>query len=316
MNTLADTALSIGINPDTLPACPVVGKWYFLAAVGKAKSNTSCRLRMLAHDVAYLHNFITGDAVTWFSDDIKKDPEQLKQAVNAAKYAQSMAERERERTYTQAAKNAKNIIDKFCTAPDPNHPYLLTKGLKPTRSIYQEGDNLVIPVYSFSDDGHRIQSLQHISPNGAKRFLKGGKMTGGIYTNPESMFAKNSPNYTPAYNGSRDIIIAEGWATSQSLAQQHGIKGWHICAFNAGNLFAVAHQIRLRYRNAPIIIAADNDKAGIKAAKDACWLTNATYYTPEFTDTERDKFGNVSDWNDRYLIDNGLMPLKPKKDNE
>lgn len=317
MSTLAETALSIGINSEKLPACPTLGKWYYLPALGKPKTNTACRARALAHGVVYLCNHVTGDTVTWFSDDLPQDPEALAKLKKQAEYAQYQAKRDQEKRYKKASIDAKNIITNYCTQANPNHPYLLAKGLKPTKHLYQQLNELVIPVYdSLSFFSPSIQSLQFIGVKGNKRFLRGGKMAYGCYWDGEKfdypkIEAMNARN-VPTYNGHDDIIISEGWATSQSLAQQWGVKGWHISAFNAGNLKKVALAIGKKYPRAAIIIAADNDQTGIKAAKEACFLVNGVLHMPEFTDHERETYKSATDWNDRYLIDKGLMPLQKK----
>ena len=68
MNELYATALAIGINPDKLPAAPVIGKWYYMPLIGKSNSNTSGRAKALGVGVVYLQNMVTGDKVTHFDD--------------------------------------------------------------------------------------------------------------------------------------------------------------------------------------------------------------------------------------------------------
>jgi putative DNA primase/helicase len=107
------------------------------------------------------------------------------------------------------------------------------------------------------------------------------------------------------YKTGERIIIAEGWATSQSLAQHWHIDGWHVVCFNTGNMLTVAKALRKSYPFAQIVIAADNDVsgAGQAAAQLAAKAIGATVSMPTFTDEERAKYGKVSDWQDRWHID-------------
>jgi putative DNA primase/helicase len=293
MNALHQTALSIGINPERLPHAPTIGKWYYLPLVGKPNSNTSGRFKALGVGVAFMQNMATGDKVTHF-DDKPTDKAELARWQKEAKAAQQQAYREQQKKYEQAAIMAHSVWFDCAIAPDLMHPYLVNKRLKPY-GLRQYSKNLVVPVYSFSTG--KIQSLQYIYPQkdtqgNDKRFITGGRMSGGYFA-------------ARRYKTGEQIVISEGWATSQSLAQQWHVDGWHICAFNAGNLITVAKAIRQRYPFATIIIAADNDEsgAGQVAAAQAAKAVGAIVSMPEFTAEERVFYGKVSDWQDRWVID-------------
>ena len=288
MNALYATALSIGINPERLPLNPVVGKFYRLQAINKPSSDKSCYIKFMAQGVAVLGNWSTGDKVTHF-DDKPTDKAELDRLQKEAKAAQAQAYREQVKAWEEAAISARTIWFDYSTSPDLTHPYLIKKRLKPYGLTLFRG-SLVVPVYSLVDS--KIQSLQFIEANGDKRFLTGGKTTGGYFA-------------ARAYRTGEQIVISEGWATSQSLAQHWHIEGWHICAFNAGNLITVAKAIRQRYPFAKIVIAADNDVSGVgqvQAAK-AAKAVGAIVSMPEFTAEERSFYGKVSDWQDRWVID-------------
>jgi putative DNA primase/helicase len=288
MNALHQTAISIGINPERLPHAPTIGKWYRLPLVGKPNSNTSGRAKALGTGIVYLQNMATGDKVTHF-DDKPTDKAELDRWQKEAKAAQQQAYREQQKKYEQAAIRSRSTWFDYAIAPDTKHPYLVNKRLKPY-GIKQLHNQIVIPVYAFTTG--TIQSLQLIEVNGSKRFLTRGKMSGGYFA-------------TRPYKTGEQIVIAEGWATSQSLAQQWHVDGWHVCAFNANNLIIVAKLIRSRYPFATIIIAADNDEsgAGQMAAAQAAKAVGASVSMPEFTAEERAFYGKVSDWQDRWMID-------------
>ena len=185
---------------------------------------------------------------------------------------------EREASQTEAAKRAK-VLWKSARCADPNHPYLSRKKVG-AHSIRQLDDNLVIPLRVASD----MQSLQFISPEGDKKFLYGGRVSGcnhgiGVPSNP--------------------LIICEGYATAATLHEvlQLGV----AIAFNAGNLTRVAIELQRRYPNSQIVIAADNDTCtvgnpGLRYATEAASAVNGRYIAPRFGTTNSAE--PLTDWND------------------
>ena len=287
-DSLPNTLAAAGINTDRLPYPLSVGKFYRLPAVGKSAADKSCYVKLLATGVAVFGNWSTGDKGEWFADK-PTDKAELARWTKEAKAAQAKAYREQVKVWDEAAIRARRCWFDLCIAADNYHPYLQKKRLKPY-GLRQYQNSLVVPVYSITDN--KTQSLQFIEANSNKRFLMGGKMQGGYFAARQ-------------YKTGEQIVIAEGWATSQSLAQHWHIDGWHVCAFNAGNLITVAKAMRKRHQFAQIIIAADNDAsgAGQVAAAQAAKAIGAIVTMPEFTAEERAKFGKVSDWQDRWAID-------------
>ena len=85
----------------------------------------------------------------------------------------------------------------------PRHRYLVAKGIRP-HGVRTDHGQLVLPVRSTSGELH---SLQFISPTGEKRFLTGGRVSGGY-------FSIGKP---------QDILcIAEGFATAASIHEATG----------------------------------------------------------------------------------------------
>jgi hypothetical protein len=96
----------------------------------------------------------------------------------------------------------------------------------------------------FSTIAGNLQSFQHISADGTKRFLPGGRMAGGRCWLGE-----------PGAVG--PLVLAEGIATAASIRQA---TGWPVCAcFSAGNLRRVAESLRNQYPAAELFVAADDD---------------------------------------------------------
>jgi putative DNA primase/helicase len=229
----------------------------------------------------------TGDKVTHF-DDKPTDKAELARWDKQAKAAQAQAKRELDKQHQEAAIRARSIWFDLCIAADNYHPYLQKKRLKPY-GLKQYRNALIVPVYSLTDG--KIQTVQYIERDGFKHFMEHG----------------NSKGYFAArrYKTGEQIVISEGWATSQSLAQHWHIDGWHVVCFNTGNMLTVAKALRKSYPFAQIVIAADNDVsgAGQAAAQLAAKAIGATVSMPTFTDEERAKYGKVSDWQDRWHID-------------
>ena len=202
-----------------------------------------------------------------------------------------------------SARKATGIWAGAAKAP-ADHPYLVAKKINPHGLRLHKG-MLVAPVRRSGE----ITSLQFIGPDGDKRFLKGGQVDGG---------------YASISGGSKDrskIVIAEGYATAASLHEATGFPA--IAAFNAGNIMAVAKEIRAKYPEAEIIIGADNDRftvirgepvnVGIVKAKAVVDAIGGRASWPVFADDD----GQPTDWNDhasRYGLErtrNAFLGLEP-----
>ncbi|MGL5011046.1 MAG: toprim domain-containing protein [Paracoccaceae bacterium] len=119
--------------------------------------------------------------------------------------------------------------------------YLQRKGCKPHGTRVSHGA-VMVPVYGVAG----IMSLQMISEDGSKRFLKGSQIEGGYF-----------PIADKGETLER-LVICEGFATGAAIRES---TGWPVvCAFNAGNLVSVAKAMRGKYPDAKIIIGADSDR--------------------------------------------------------
>src|SRR5690606_28851747 len=105
------------------------------------------------------------------------------------------------------------------------------------------------------------QGLQIIPPEegGKKRFLSGMRAAGGFFTIGTKM--SEGP-----------VVIGEGVATCASIHEATGLPV--LAALSSGNLIAVAKEVRRTCPDAPIILAADDerrgeDSPGLVAAKRA-----------------------------------------------
>jgi putative DNA primase/helicase len=118
-------------------------------------------------------------------------------------------------------------------------PYAIRPDLPPAKRPDYRGC-LLIPVTI----DRRILSLQFIRPDGAKRFLSGGRTEGGYFA-------------IGAAQDDRPLYLAEGLATAATIHEL--TQAPTVAAFNAGNLEPVARHMRARWPERQIIIAADND---------------------------------------------------------
>lgn len=227
----------------------------------------------------------TGESASWSSraqaDLTLTDRIRLKHILANARQRLSDERRQRQES---AATIARRMWTQARPA-DPRHPYLVAKRVM-VHGLRQVGNLLLVPV----TDGQRLISLQTITPAGDKRFLKGGRMTGGFY------LMADAPQSSP-------LVIGEGFATIATLMEQTGCPG--VVAFTAGNLLAVARELRRRYPDTPIVMAGDNDQwtpgnPGATQARAAAVAIRAKLMVPDFTGM--DLSAKPTDWNDYYRL--------------
>lgn len=191
----------------------------------------------------------------------------------------------------QQAKVAETAASQFAKMSDApaEHPYLARKQITANNAKYNpDTQSLVVPLY---DSAGKLWSLQHINPDGEKRFLPGGRKKGC---------------FCPFGDETDTIVICEGFATAASI---HAATGFYtVAAMDAGNLSPVACEIRNKHPKAKIIIAADNDwesenNTGVNAAVVAADEAYAALCVPEI-DTP-----GMSDFND-IAVSQGLEKVK------
>lgn len=160
----------------------------------------------------------------------------LKERKNQARRLRDIEQRHRQNV---AAQNASRLwLD--ARPADPEHAYLLRKAVLPY-SLRQRGNALLVPLVH---DG-QVVNLQRIYPDGTKRFLCGGKVS-GCY----SLIGLITPG--------QPVYVCEGWATGATLHAETGAAV--ACAMNAGNLLLVAQRLRREHPHSPLIIAGDDDR--------------------------------------------------------
>lgn len=164
------------------------------------------------------------------------------------------------------------------SAADPQHPYLIAKGIK-AHGIRQEGEKLLVPMR----DGQELHSIQSIDSSGVKRFQGGGRVAGC---------------YHSIGKPGKLLCIAEGYATGASIHEAAGLPV--AIAFNAGNLEAVARSLRAKMPDTRIVICADDDvgtegNPGLTKAREAAAAVGGVLAVPEFGE---DRPAGATDFND------------------
>ena len=195
---------------------------------------------------------------------------------------------QRDETQARAARRAQEIWEEQSAPEGGTHAYLQRKGLNGaygTRRTISDEPALLVPM---RDIAGMLCNLQFISPDGEKRFMRDGRVSGCYYALSEPADAAR-------------IIICEGFATGASLAEC--FSGAVIVAFNAGNLKPVADALRIVFPTMPMVIAADWDTptdgdggTGYKAACAAAIAIDAEVWSPEPIPVR-----NKTDFNDSHL---------------
>ena len=192
-------------------------------------------------------------------------------AKMAALVADVSRKREAERLAVALAA-AKKAGVMWIAAKEASHPYLDRKGIcsSGTRVL---GKLLLIPV---RDAAGALRSLQMISADGGKKFLRGGDVAGcftwlrvGEATGPR-------------------IYICEGLATGTTIHAATKCAPVAV-AFSCGNLLPVAQTLRRRYPAGRFTICADNDhhtdgNPGVRHATSAARAIRARVAIPNGMD--------------------------------
>ena len=179
----------------------------------------------------------------------------------------------------EAGKKATAIWQAARPAP-ADHPYLRMKNINAHGLRVHEG-SLIAPLR----DGAALHSLQFIRPDGDKRFLTGGRVSGCSFLLGDEGNA---------------LCIAEGFATGASIREATGCAV--AVAFNAGNLLSVAVALRLKSPHLRLIICGDDDtrtpgNPGLTKARKAALAVGALLAVPDFDGNRPD---SATDFNDLF----------------
>jgi len=232
------------------------------------------------------------DPIPWQSEkQSEMPPAKMKAFRERIEADRRKRQEDQAKRYAEAAAKAQGMLQTLANATADN-PYLKHKGVLPVGDLRVTKDSsLVVPVLGV--DG-KVQSLQFIQAEGGKRFLTGGKMTGG---------------YFPIKGNDGALYVVEGLATGLSVYDATGQT--ILCAFNARNLKAVAEMAREMYPKREIVIAGDNDQRtdgnpGRTKAKEAAQAVGGKWIIPLFEDRP-----DLSDFNDLHQLE-GLDAVRAR----
>ena len=258
------------------------GRKHRIATVGdKAGKRAGFYVGFLdGHPAGYVQNNRTGEVVKWKAKgyDLSEKEKAVLQADQAAKLQQRVAAQKAQQEVVASA-----VRDLLAIAPPAlaEHGYLQAKQVRPNDLRVVPADGTALPADSLviigktwqaskylresnpdklvftagdllltaQDISGEIRSVQAIQENGLKRFAAGGVK--------QAMFHVVGGQGLEALNKAPSIVIAEGYATADSVSQALGYAT--VAAFDSGNLLNVAQQLREKFPHKPFIIAGDND---------------------------------------------------------
>lgn len=163
--------------------------------------------------------------------------------ADRAEYARRMQAQREERAASkrqaevEASEKARSMLEK--SQPATNHPYLVNKRIFGA-GMRQLGSLLIVPMH---DAEGTVWNIQCIGPDGAKRFLTGGRTSGLMASLNE---------------GTNTVLIGEGAGTAAAVHRATGLTSY--TAFSAGNVAAVAEVARSTWPSARLVICADDDR--------------------------------------------------------
>jgi phage/plasmid primase-like uncharacterized protein/RecA-family ATPase len=224
--------------------------------------------------------------VAWSHDDGREPTAAEREVINRERAAAAKASAEaKARRQAEAAATARRLwvrASASASAAD-GHGYLQKKQVKAHGARARYG-KLAVPLL---DERGEIVNLQLIWPDGAKRFLRGGR-TRGCYFKIDG-----DPHR---------VAVAEGFATAASIAEATGRAT--VVAFDAGNLLAAAELTKkTAAAGADVVVAADDDwkaatNKGLAKASEAARAIGAKLAVPDFGPDRRD---GDTDFNDLML---------------
>nr|BCU00359.1 DUF1738 domain-containing protein [uncultured bacterium] len=240
---------AVGLVPGGVKDHPIMdGKKHRVPVVGGRKGATDgfYVAHLDGHPAGVLINNKTGVDIKWKSKGYSLTDEQ-KAALHAEAASKTQA-REAETLKTHEAVAAKVTRSMESLVPvAESTPYLTAKGIQPLSGVLtdQAGKQTVIPAI---DENGKQWTAQYIQKDGTKRFAKDGRKEGCFHP----LGGMDALAAAPV------IVIAEGYATSSTLASSLGHAT--VAAFDSGNLPAVAKALHAKFPDKPIVIAGDDDK--------------------------------------------------------
>lgn len=177
-------------------------------------------------------------------DRKQAEHEQL-EAEKKKRAAELAANRARDQWSQAVAPSAENTSD-----------YLARKRVGAEAIKIADDGVLLVPARQYSKAGAQLVALQKIQPDGSKRFSYDADMIGAC-----CLLGTISAD-TPL------IEIGEGYATCETVRMATEFDTPAMVAFNAGNLMAVAQQLRRDFPNAHLLFLGDDDSRLVQRLRE------------------------------------------------
>ena len=232
-------------------------------------------------DAGAFGDWSSGLSSTWFARDRCTSADR-RHRVGLRHGQAERARQVRGARHYRAAQLAWSLWDRGEPVP-VDHAYVQRKRIRPLGARSLKGE-IMLPV---TDVYGSLASLQFIAADGAKRLLAGGRKQGRVVA------------VTGLKADARRIIIAEGWATGCTLAEDEPA-AMVLSAVDAGNLKSVAMAARVRWPSAALVIAADDDRCtpgnpGATKAREAAIVSGALLALPPWDEGAPE---HLTDFND------------------
>ena len=245
----------------------------------------------------------TGEYYEWHSREpsTSGEKEAFDQELRQIKEAQ---QREEQARHLVARGKAERLWRRSRAATTDN-PYLQRKNVQPHSARTGWGglsDVLFVPL---CDAEWNVWNLQLIQPDGGKRFLKGGRVSGLFHP-----FGTRED-----FERGKAILVCEGWATGATLHEATGLPV--AAAMNCGNLLPAARALREKFPGQKLVICADDDwktpgNPGVTKAEKAARSVGAAVVAPVWSGARGEK---DTDFNDLARVE-GLDAVRRQVDVE
>lgn len=202
----------------------------------------------------------------WFTGKMKTfTPEERQRHAQEQTERRRQAVMKREQLHLEAAETARRSWKRTASA-DPRNEYLTRKGVKAHGA--RQFDSTLVIDYRHPDG--KISTLQFIRPDGSKRFLANGQITGCYHR------IGGRPDET--------ITLVEGFATGATI---HEATGYPVAVCgSAGNLKPVALALRQKFPHITILVCGDADPVGMAKAQEAAEAVNGYAVFPQFPEVK------------------------------
>lgn len=183
--------------------------------------------------------------------------------------------------------------------------YLHRKGVRGHGVRFSPQGAVVVPMLDVAGNIHGLQIIRGRKPGQQARRLEKEFW-------PAGLVKKGHFHQLGMATGSPVILVGEGYATCATVFEATGLPV--AVAFDAGNLAPVAAALRKRYKQANILILADDDafsegNPGVTCASAAAMEVGGAFVAPIFADDAgrraafESKGTKLSDFNDLHLLE-------------